>query len=334
MEQANREKQTRPAHGSQPTSRHTKSEQHTKFETAGGALLDQIGQWIQESGVKPILGRDNAARPEDKPFEETCPAGLMRRLEEARQRKPEGPPTPEELRRRAEAREHGVRRDGRTAGIPERMLTANFSTAETGLPLILRKPDADCQWNWRAYQLCFQIADQWQRDWNVRFNGLVLASPGKGPGKTYFMYALVMALIREKRAKCRVVKTVELLDKYRESYRNGGGCAQSSFQIFTEFATADVLLLDDLGAESIRSDENGGWAREQFFKLMDYRYERRLTTLATTNLTKDQLRAHYGERTVSRLLGLCAYVVMDGPDYRQTEFDANDENVDPFSVQE
>ena len=50
--------------------------------------------------------------------------------------------------------------------------------------------------------------------------------------------------------------------------------------------------------------------------LIDRRYTRKLPTVITTNTTMNELEAALGERSVSRIMGMCGMVRFEGLDYR------------------
>jgi DNA replication protein DnaC len=98
-------------------------------------------------------------------------------------------------------------------------------------------------------------------------------------------------------------------------------------QILSWHKQADLLLLDDLGAE--RETE---WAIETLYLLIDHRVKHELPTIITTNLTisefvkraDGEFTANYGDdpiycaRIYSRLRGMVVgnIHVLDGEDYR------------------
>lgn len=59
--------------------------------------------------------------------------------------------------------------------------------------------------------------------------------------------------------------------------------------------SAKLLVIDDLGREST------DWAGRELADVLELRHNRGLRTVATTNLTRDQVFARYGERLASRL---------------------------------
>lgn len=74
---------------------------------------------------------------------------------------------------------------------------------------------------------------------------------------------------------------------------------------------ADILLLDDLGAERLTD-----YSRDQIYTLLDARYSNMQPTIITSNLKADVLRQHVGERMFSRLAQMCRTVEVVGEDYR------------------
>lgn len=72
-----------------------------------------------------------------------------------------------------------------------------------------------------------------------------------------------------------------------------------------------LLVLDDLGAEKV-SD----WSRQMLFTLIDRRYRRMQQTIVTTNLSLDELAAHYDARVPDRLLEMGTIINLGGESYR------------------
>jgi DNA replication protein DnaC len=70
-----------------------------------------------------------------------------------------------------------------------------------------------------------------------------------------------------------------------------------------------VLILDDLGAQS-----STPWAQEKLFQILNYRYNAKLATVITSNLTLDDHEA----RLRSRMLdpAICNYLLIQASPYR------------------
>lgn len=72
-----------------------------------------------------------------------------------------------------------------------------------------------------------------------------------------------------------------------------------------------VLLYDDIGV----SDVSEAYLRD-FTYIIDERIKKGLTTIFTTNLKRDELKAKLNERIVSRILFNTDVIIFDGEDRR------------------
>lgn len=84
---------------------------------------------------------------------------------------------------------------------------------------------------------------------------------------------------------------------------------------FKQLRDVDLLILDDLGDESSIVSVYGNNCNP-VAELLLYRYERRLCTIATTNLLKDQLKDKYGQRLYDRFREMFATVVFENDSFR------------------
>lgn len=62
--------------------------------------------------------------------------------------------------------------------------------------------------------------------------------------------------------------------------------------------TASLLMLDDLGTETDKTD---GWVITKLDAIISERYNRMLPVIITTNLTSEQMKGKYAERIIDRL---------------------------------
>lgn len=84
-----------------------------------------------------------------------------------------------------------------------------------------------------------------------------------------------------------------------------------SEQEFERYSRASLLVLDDLGAAKTTE-----WTEEINYRLVNYRYERDLPTLITSNVPPKQLGAAMGERVASRLIEMTSRVILAEADRR------------------
>ena len=105
-----------------------------------------------------------------------------------------------------------------------------------------------------------------------------------GSGKTYILAALFNEIAKTGK-KCIIGYYPEMLRKLKESFG-------SSFEYeMNELKTCDLLLFDDIGAESVTN-----WSRDEILTtILQYRMDEKLPTFFTSNLTIDELENHLSE---------------------------------------
>lgn len=136
---------------------------------------------------------------------------------------------------------------------------------------------------------------------------------GNGTGKSYMLHALTRKLCLEGYT-CKYGRTVDFLAELKRAYDSDDG---SEYEVTQAYIDCDVLLWDDLGKENIRSD----WAPERFYYVIDRRVTLKKPMVISTNLTVAEIEEHFGKDNfgpaiVSRLLGSCDILFLDGPDRR------------------
>ena len=80
------------------------------------------------------------------------------------------------------------------------------------------------------------------------------------------------------------------------------------------YREAPLLVMDDLGAEYHRQE--GGWADEQLFRLLDHRYLYRLPTVITMNVPIEKLDNRIADRIQDTATGACQIIAYDIPSFR------------------
>lgn len=137
--------------------------------------------------------------------------------------------------------------------------------------------------------------------------GWLCLKGGTGNGKTHLLAAITMALIEATPQRYPLyVNAPELLDYIRAGYDE-----HDVEHRFDAIRNADVLLLDDLGAE--RASD---WSDERLYLIFNHRYNRRLPTVVATNLELSVIDPRVASRIKDR--ALTRYVQMDSADFRDT----------------
>lgn len=138
-----------------------------------------------------------------------------------------------------------------------------------------------------------------------RPKGWLVLMGGFGSGKTH-----LAAAIANYRARLGdpplFIMVPDLLDHLRATFSPNSSVAFD--RRFDEIRTAPLLILDDLGTQSMTP-----WVREKLYQLFNYRYNAELPTVITTSDSLDEMDA----RIRSRLLDgkLCTVYVLNVPGY-------------------
>ena len=135
---------------------------------------------------------------------------------------------------------------------------------------------------------------------------LVLCGP-HGVGKTHLAVAITGEL--SGRHHVYFARVQQLMYRLQSSFHAGG--PQNSFDaLFREAADAEVLVLDDLGAEN-----DSDWTRATLQELLSHRYDARKPTVVTTFIDMTQqsgaIASRLCDRSISRIIHMSA------PDYRR-----------------
>lgn len=165
-----------------------------------------------------------------------------------------------------------------------------------------------------------------------------------GTGKTHLAVAILKDLILQKGARCLFRGYGSLLKQIQATYSRQVVADEETGMVVTEYSIlqdviqADVLVLDDLGAE-----KSSAWTQSMLYHVINERYNDRRTTIITTNLPWDAataprakrksqaqedalrvtkpitLRDRISERTYSRIDEMCPHKLqISGVDYRRS----------------
>jgi DNA replication protein DnaC len=146
--------------------------------------------------------------------------------------------------------------------------------------------------------------------------GLCLIGP-PGIGKTHIAVSVLRRLVEEKHVRGMFYDVRDLLRVIRSTYNPVVRTAE--MDILRPVMTAELLVLDDLGAE-----KPSEWVEETMNLIVNTRYNERRPTIFTTNypdLPDDDdintLKVRVGFRMHSRLHEMCEFLEYEGGDYRE-----------------
>jgi len=146
--------------------------------------------------------------------------------------------------------------------------------------------------------------------------GLLIFGP-VGVGKTHLAAAILAELVDARGARGLFVDFTDLFDRIQASYARGND--ESTEEILGPLRDVEVLVLDELGARRPTD-----WVRDVLYGVLNMRYNKKRTTIITTNFTDqadkpgvETLEVRVGSAVRSRLYEMCQLVTIAGPDFRK-----------------
>lgn len=140
----------------------------------------------------------------------------------------------------------------------------------------------------------------------------ILLMGNTGVGKSHISFMIANEIMTKYMSPVIAISTIELINKIYDSYSKYG--EQGETEIIRSLQNADLLVLDDIGAES---KSRNGKEKQIIYNLIDYRLRDGKPMILTTNLNTNQLREKLKsedmvERTYDRLMAMCSKIEIEG----------------------
>ena len=171
------------------------------------------------------------------------------------------------------------------------------------------------------------FAQSFVRDYPGSDQAGLLFMGNSGVGKTHLAIAAMKQAIKTTGVRAKYYDTRGLLTQIRSTYNSLTKTAE--MDIIRPVMEADLLILDDLGAERLTD-----WVEETMNVIVNSRYNAKLPTIFTSNYEDvpdreemNSLLVRVGFRLHSRLREMCEFLEYDGPDYRNLPPNAGAEDL-------
>ncbi|WP_315115812.1 ATP-binding protein [uncultured Clostridium sp.] len=161
--------------------------------------------------------------------------------------------------------------------------------------------------NKSLYKIALEYIEKFHHMKNKNQGMLIYGEPGNG--KTYFSSCIANALM-DRSIPVIAVGAIGLTERISQSKRTWGD--EGVFTVLNSLENADLLIIDDLGAE-----EDNKWTRAMIYQVIEKRNSSRLPAIITTNISINELKERYNDRTYSRLVEMCSFIRNTGGDIRK-----------------
>ncbi len=204
--------------------------------------------------------------------------------------------------------EIGITSALRRIGIPEKYLGCTFENFNVAIPKAIGLK--------KAKTLLYDFVElelfKSKKSQSFLIKGTV------GSGKTHLCSAVARGLVQKGYYDIYFVDFKELLDEIKGTFSYSSELSEAD--VLYPILNTGLLIIDDLGSE-----RNTEWTEDVFARILNYRYNRDLPVIITTNyfdrqvpgaLTDETLEERIGTRMRSRLYEMCRDIEIVAPDYR------------------
>ncbi|MBV4459191.1 ATP-binding protein [Pseudomonas sp. COR58] len=169
------------------------------------------------------------------------------------------------------------------SGITPRFKGCSFETYRTA---------GGCDGMPKALHACRDYVDQFPDNYAAG-RSLVLTG-NVGNGKTHLACSIVQAVIRKHGAQAVIVTAAEIIRVFKGAMDRGA--EYSDRDVLDELAAFDLLVIDEIGAQS-----GSAYELSVLHEVIDRRYQFVLPTVVVSNVAAAELARYIGDRGLDRL---------------------------------
>lgn len=174
------------------------------------------------------------------------------------------------------------------------------------------------KYNKDIYKIGINYCKNW-KDMKAQNVGMTFMGP-PGIGKTFLTFCIANKLL-EQFVPVIAISSINIINRIYESYGKFG--EEGEVTIINQLKNADLLILDDLGAEH---EGRKGKEKQIIYSIIDSRIRAKKPMIVTTNLNKQQLRNKLTgtdgiDRSYDRLLEVCPIIEIEGKSRRMESGD-------------
>ncbi len=195
-------------------------------------------------------------------------------------------------------REKLVRAGLESSGFGSLIETQTFET----FSLDYYKKDRD---TYEKMKYVYDALKEYAESFDAEIAQNVIMFGGTGLGKTHLSSAVARRLI-ERGYDVQYVSAIKLISDFEHERFKGGSDGETD-----RYYDCDLLIVDDLGCEM-----SNQFTVSCLYDIINMRINKKKSTIVSTNLTPNDLRAKYWDRITSRLLGEYRVLLFVGTDVR------------------
>lgn len=137
-----------------------------------------------------------------------------------------------------------------------------------------------------------------------------------GTGKTLLSTIILTDIIRHHAVEGRFIKISRtFFNRLKATFNQTSETYGESSKIEKEYASVDVLVIDDFGVQ-----RDSPWEQETLYNLVDARYEAKKFTIFTSNVDPNKAFRELSEgRVLSRIREMCRIMELSGKDFREAK---------------